>query len=253
MLKINNLSINDKSLEEVFDLFDGNIGETISLEIKRKKEIKTYNIIFEEIYEPSIFLTPILNTKIPKNIGYLYISSFVGKNISKEFKDKMSEIDKDAYIIDLRFNSGGTVKYAAEIANMLLKNQNIFTMINNVGEKRVFDANEHLLTDKPVILLINKDSASSSEILSGALKDNKRAIVIGEKSFGKGVIQKKIKLQDNSLLAITNAYYLTPNGNCIHKKGIEPDIEIKLNTFDYLIRNDRQLKKAIKILSTKPL
>ena len=252
LTEINKTSVSEKNLNEICDLIDQINPAPLNLKIKRKGETKTFTVNKGKIIVSSISQTAPFGTKIPDNIGYFYISSFNDKYVSEEFYALMKKnLNKDGYIIDLRGNGGGIVKYAAEIANMFLKNKKIFTMIDAKGNSKTYDANEHLLTDKPLVVLINGSSASASEILSGALQDNKRAVIVGEKSFGKGIMQKRFDLENGCGIRVTVDKYLTPNGNYIHHKGITPDVEVKLTKFDALIHNDKHLKKALKIICSK--
>lgn len=252
LVKINGVSVKGKTLDEICEMIDLISPKPLVLDIKRKGEFNTITVNRGKIVETSVVQETPFKTKIPSNIGYFRIISFSDKHVSKDFYKLMKEnTDKDAYIIDLRDNGGGIVKYAAEVANMLLQNKVIFTMLYPKGEKQKFDANEHILTDKPIVLLINSGSASASEILAGALQENGRAIIVGEKSFGKGIMQKRYDLENDCGITVTVCKYLTPKNNYIHKKGIIPDEKIKHSNFDTLLHNDKQLKKALMLLENK--
>jgi carboxyl-terminal processing protease len=130
--------------------------------------------------------------------------------------------------LDLRLNPGGLLYSSAEIARMWMNEGTIVTTINRTGEVDRLTAGRGQLTDKPLVVLVDQGSASASEILAGALQDNKRAVIVGEKTFGKGLVQSVHPLQDGSGLAVTVARYHTPSGRDINKKGIEPDVKISL-------------------------
>ena len=136
-----------------------------------------------------------------------------------------------------------------EISDMLLKGGVIVSTVDRDSYKSTTRARHHQVTDKPIVVLINKGSASAIEILSGALKDNHRATIVGDQSFGKGLVQEINKLPEGSVVNITIQRYLTPNGTDIHKKGITPDIVVKLTEEDIKNKNDIQLKKAVEVLS----
>jgi carboxyl-terminal processing protease len=156
--------------------------------------------------------------------------------------------NKKGYIIDLRSNPGGLLPNAIFISDMFLDGGVIVSTIDRDGYKETTRATRKFVTDKPIVILINKGSASASEIFSGAMKDNKRALLVGENTFGKGLVQEVNRLSGGSGANITIQKYLTPNGTDINKKGIEPDITVKLTDDDIKEKNDVQLKKANEIL-----
>ena len=156
--------------------------------------------------------------------------------------------DKKGYIVDLRSNPGGLLTNAIMISDMLLNGGVIVSTVDREGYKDTTRATKKFVTNKPIVVLINKGSASASEILSGALKDNQRALLVGEKSFGKGLVQEINKLYDGAGLNITIQKYLTPNGTDINKKGIEPDVNVELTEDDVKNKHDSQLLKAEELL-----
>jgi len=161
--------------------------------------------------------------------------------------------DTDSLIIDLRGNTGGLLDNAVFIADRFLNNGTIVDIIYRNGYKKTIKAkNNSIPLDKPVVVLVNGMSASASEILSGALKDSHKAILIGNKTFGKGLVQKVVPLPNSTGLNVTIARYLTPNGTDINKLGIKPDIEVG-TVFDFLVENkkDVQLEKAKEFLTSK--
>ena len=156
--------------------------------------------------------------------------------------------NKKGYIIDLRSNPGGLLPNAIIISDMFLDGGVIVSTIDRDGYKETTKATRRFVTDKPIVILINKGSASASEIFSGAMKDNKRALLIGENTYGKGLVQEVNRLSGGSGANITIQKYLTPNGTDINKKGIEPDITVKLTEDDIKEKNDVQLKRANEVL-----
>ncbi len=252
LLEINGKSIKDMSADDFNTALDAIDNNSVEFTIKRKhSEDKTYKIVPAEQQDISMYDTPpYKKNKIPKNIKYYRIVSFMDRNLARQFQEIMENSDDkfDAYIIDLRGNSGGIAKNAAVMANMLLQDKEILSIVDRDGNKKVINANSDTLTKKPIIVLADRYSASASEIFVAALKDNNRAIIIGEKTFGKGVMQDVFKLPDNCGINITVKHYLTPSGNFINKKGIEPDIYVSMRKYDYIRKNDRVLKQALKYL-----
>ena len=164
-------------------------------------------------------------------VGYIRLVQF-SANAPAEMKTAIEKLEKQqvtGYILDLRSNPGGLLYTSIEIARMWLKEGSIVSTVNRQGEQDREAANNRALTDKPLVVLVDGGSASASEILSGALQDNKRAPIVGIKTFGKGLVQSVRPLGDGSGLAVTIAKYLTPNGRDINKHGIDPDVEIKLS------------------------
>ena len=222
----------------------------VKLLIKRKgQEPKYYTITRANIELKSV------STKLPKigkvddNLGYIRLSSFISRNAASEFQNALEQMkDKDGIIIDLRSNPGGLLTNAIYIADMLLSSKVIVSTVDRDGYKETQNSLSQVTTTQPIVVLINGGSASASEILSGALKDNKRAIIVGKKSFGKGLVQEINKLPDGSALHITIQKYLTPNGTDINKKGIIPDYTVDITEEDIKANKDPQLAKACEIL-----
>jgi carboxyl-terminal processing protease len=249
LLKINNKPINEYSSETLYSLLFPAEAKDIELLISRDNEEKNIKLTSSEENVQSIFHDTPCNTRVPDGIVYIRIPSFMNKNVAKHFKDTVdSTPDAKAYIIDLRNNGGGVAKNGAVMANMLLKNCVITTIEDRNGAKDVIRANEHLLTSKPIVVLSNGGTASASEIFIAAIKEHKRGAIIGEKTFGKAVIQDVFDLPDGCGMNVTVRRYLTPKGNDIRLRGIEPDIKLKPNRIDVFFRNDIVLERAIKIL-----
>ena len=214
-------------------------GEEISLEVERK------NIEVEHV----------TSQVLDNNIGYIYISSFEG-NTKNQFEKAYDELEKNgitSLIIDIRNNGGGIVDEALGIAELMTdKNDTLLIEKDKEGNEIVTKSSKYKKIDMPIILLVNEYSASASEILAGILKENvDNATLIGNKTYGKGVIQTLYPLSDNSGLKITTDEYFTPNHNEINKVGIEPDIKIDdyLYTGELDLENDTQLKRAIEELT----
>lgn len=254
ILEIDGESTKGISIDKAADKIRGEKGTTVTLNIKRGDTVKKYSVVRDEIEIKAVStkLPDGNTTVIPDEIQYIRISSFISKHVAEDVsKILMTSKKKKAYIIDLRSNPGGLLTNAIFISRMLLQNSIIVSTVDRDGYKQTERAGYTTLTHAPIVVLINKGSASASEILSGALKDNGRATIIGDQSFGKGLVQEINRLPEGSGVNITIQRYLTPNGTDIHKKGITPDILVKLTDEDIKNKNDAQLKKAVEVLSQK--
>ena len=254
ILEINGESTKGISIDKAADKIRGEKGTTVNLLIKRKGEEKplTFIIVRDEIEVKAVSTKPPMDTVIPDNIQYIRLSSFISQNAGKEIGEILiKNKNKDGYILDLRSNPGGLLTNAIVISDMLLRGGVIVSTVDRDGYKETARASNEFVTSKPFVVLVNKGSASASEILSGALKDNCRATLVGTQTFGKGIVQEINKLPEGSGVNITIQRYLTPNGNDIHKKGITPDVIVELSDDDIKNKNDAQLKKGIEILNQK--
>ncbi len=250
ILEIDGVSTKGITVDKAADKIRGKEGTSVNLLIKRKDNApKVYRVTRENIEIKSISQKTPLDTVVPQNMGYIKISSFLSRNLTKEFTNVLAHsLDKQGYIIDLRSNPGGLLDNAINISDMFLPGGVIVSTVDRDGYKVSQRAARTVYTSKPLVVLINKGSASASEILSGALKDHGRAIIVGEKSFGKGLVQEVNHLPMNSGMNITIQKYLTPNGSDIHKKGITPDVVVELTEDNIKNKDDVQLKKAIDVL-----
>ena len=253
IVKINNIQVQGKSLSEAVDLMRGPVGSGIELTIRRRGEKKalTFNIIREIIQIKSV-KADILK----KNIGYIRLTSF-NENSGNQIKKEIEKFEKNknvkSYILDLRNNPGGLLSQAIKISDLFLDSGEIVsTKSRKISENRKWFAKEGDITNgKTLLVLINYGSASASEILAGALKDHKRAILLGESSFGKGSVQSIIPLKNNGAIRLTVAKYYLPSGKSISEVGVSPDIEISEDSDDFRIKTetDNQLNYAIKLLN----
>ena len=239
-------------LNTIADHIKGEAGTKVKLVIERDGK----NIDFE-IERAKIETNPITSKMLEKDIGYLNLPSF-DKDVSKKLKEKIDDLTAKgakSLILDLRNNGGGMVDECEEITDLFLdKDKTIMTTKDKKGNVQKSVTKNKKTYDLPLVILVNENTASASEILTGALKDNNRIKVIGTKTYGKGVIQSVFNLSDGSGLKITTAEYFTPNGIEINKKGITPDIEVKLpdtvkSVYAVEEKDDTQLKKAIEELS----
>ncbi len=250
ILEIDGKSTKGITVDKAADQIRGKEGTQVTLLIKRKdNEPKLYTITRAEIEIKSISQKIPENIKMPDDISYIRLSSFISRNAAGEFRSILeNSVGKKGFIIDLRSNPGGLLSNAIYISDMFLDGGIIVSTVDRDGYKETQRATKGYVTNKPVVVLINKGSASASEIFSGAMKDNRRAVIIGEQSFGKGLVQEINKLPYEAGINITIQKYLTPNGTDINKKGITPDIVVKLTEENVKNKDDVQLKKAIEIL-----
>ena len=251
ILEIDGVSTKGITVDKAADKIRGKEGTQVTLLVKRKDVApKTYTITRAEIEIKSISQKLPTDMTIPNDFCYIRVSSFISRNAATEFGNILNtNRNKKGFIIDLRSNPGGLLTNAIYISDMFLDGGTIVSTVDRDGYKETQRASAGVYTKKPVVVLINKGSASASEIFSGAMKDNHRAVIIGEQSFGKGLVQEINKLPYESGINITIQKYLTPNGTDINKKGITPDIVVKLTEDDVKNKNDLQLKKAVEVLS----
>ena len=236
----------------IADNIKGEAGTKVKLVIERDGKEQEFEITREKIET-----NPISSKIIKENIGYVNLPSF-DTDSSKKLKEKVDDlVSKGAksLILDLRNNGGGIVEESTNIADFFLdKDKTIMTTKDNKEKEETTKSKTKKVYEMPLIVLTNENTASASEILTAALKDNERATVIGTKTYGKGVIQTVLTLSDGSGLKITTAEYYTPNGTEINKKGIKPNIEVKLpdtvkSIYAVKESDDTQLNRAIEELS----
>lgn len=254
IVKIGKTQVQGKSLMEAVKLMRGPVGTPIELTIRRKGEKKA--LIKKVVRE--IIVVKSVEAKLLKNkIGYLRLKSF-NSNSSDQLIKKIDIFENkekaDGYILDLRNNPGGLLTQAINITDFFLDDGEIVsTKGRKVFENRRFFAKKgDKLNGKPLIVMINNGSASASEIVAGALKDHKRAIILGEKTYGKGSVQSIIPLSDGGGMRLTVSKYYLPSGESISEIGVEPDIFVEENGSDFQIntKSDNQLNYALSLLAT---
>lgn len=246
-----NVEGEDVTVENVSNMSNkikGEEGTKVKIKVRRGEETIDF-----EIERKKIVVSHIKTRVLENDIGYIDIKDFDG-GTADEFKTKYEELSKKgikSLIIDIRSNGGGIVDESLEILDMLLeKDSTLLITVNKKQEEEITKAKKKQEIKIPVVVLTNGYSASASEILAGALKDNGRAKIVGTKTYGKGVIQTLRTLTDGSGLKMTTEEYYTPNKNKINKIGIEPDYEVNLpeDIKELTEENDTQLKKAIELL-----
>ena len=253
IVKINNVQVQGKSLMEAVDLMRGPVGSSIEITVRRRgvKKSLIFNITREIIQIQSV-----KSELMDNNIGYIRLTSF-NENSSEQIEKKVNKLNKNknlkGYILDLRNNPGGLLSQAIKISDFFLENGEIVsTKSRKVSENRKWFAKKGDLTNgKTLIVLINYGSASASEIVAGALKDHKRAIILGENSYGKGSVQSIIPLKNRGAIRITIAKYYLPSGKSISEVGVTPDIEVieSSDNFKFNSETDNQLNFALKLLN----
>lgn len=255
ILKIDGVSTMGLSLDEAATKMRGPIGSSVTLTVQRKDAPTALEVALKReriALNPVEFDLRITNSGIP--IGYIRLSQF-NANAPAEVAhaiDKLEQQGAEAYILDLRNNPGGLLQAAVEVARLWLDSGTVVYTVNRQGVLGSFEANGEALTNDPLVLLVNQGTASASEILAGALQDNGRAKLVGEKTFGKGLIQSLFDLSDGSGLAVTVAKYETPNHRDIHKLGILPDKIVPLDPISrnqLTIEDDPQFQAAVELLT----
>ena len=253
IVKINNTQVQGKTLMQAVDLMRGPVGSSIEITVRRRgvKKALIFNITREVVQVQSV-----KSELIDNNIGYIRLTSF-NENSSEQIKEKINKLNKNkdlkGYILDLRNNPGGLLSQAIKISDFFLENGEIVsTRSRQASENRKWFAKKGDLTNgKTLIILINYGSASASEIVAGALKDHKRAIILGENSYGKGSVQSIIPLKNRGAIRLTIAKYYLPSGKSISEVGVTPDIEVAEGSDDFKFNSetDNQLNFAIKLFN----
>jgi len=253
IVKIEKTQVQGKTLTEAVELMRGPVGSSLEITVRRKgkKKALIFNITREIIKVQSV-KSKILND----SVGYIRLTSF-NENSSQQIKKSVLKFNKNknlnSFILDLRNNPGGLLSQAIKISDFFLENGEIVsTKSRRTSENRRWFAKKGDLIDgKSMIVLINYGSASASEIVAGALKDHKRAIIIGENSYGKGSVQSIIPLKNKGAIRLTISKYYLPSGKSISEIGITPDIEVEESASDFKINTntDNQLNFAIKLLN----
>ena len=253
IVKIDDVQVQGKTLSEAVELMRGPVGSDIEITVRRRGERKA--LIFT-ITREIIQVASVKSEIKDDQTAYIRLTSF-NENSSKQIKNKIKEFKKNKkiknYILDLRNNPGGLLSQAIKISDYFLENGEIVsTKSRKKSENRKWFAKKGDLTDgKTLLVLINYGSASAAEIVAGALKDHKRAIILGENSFGKGSVQSIIPLKNRGAIRLTVAKYYLPSGKSISEVGVRPDIEVNEEGDDFRIKTDtdNQLNYAIKLLN----
>ena len=253
IVKIDDIQVQGKSLTEAVDLMRGPVGSDIKITVRRRGEKNALTFI---ITRDIIKVASVKSKIIDEKTGYLRLTSF-NENSSDQIEDKINEFNKnnkvENYILDLRNNPGGLLSQAIKISDFFLENGEIVsTKSKRKYENRKWFAKKgDILNENTLIVLINYGSASAAEIVAGALQDHKRAILIGESTYGKGSVQSIIPLKNDGAIRLTVSKYYLPSGKSISDVGVTPDIEVSENTDDFKLNTetDNQLNYALKLLN----
>ena len=253
IVKINEIQVQGKSLSEAVELMRGPVGSDIEITVRRRGERKALTFtITREIIEVASVKTEIKD----KNVGYIRLTSF-NENSSDQIKKKLGEFKKnkniEKYILDLRNNAGGLLSQAIKISDFFLENGEIVSTKSrkNSENRKWFAKKGDIINGDTILVLINYGSASASEIVAGALKDHKRAILIGEATYGKGSVQSIIPLDNKGAIRLTVSKYYLPSGDSISDVGVVPDFEVaeESDSFRINTETDNQLDFALKLLN----
>ena len=253
IVRINNEQVQGKTLMEAVNLMRGPVGSSIEITVRRKG-LKKAKII--EITREIIEIKSVVSKLVDNKVGYLRLRAF-NENSSNQLKKEISEIEKNkqlvGYILDLRNNPGGLLSQAIKISDFFLDDGEIVSTKGrkNRVDKKFFAKKGDKIDGKPLIVLINNGSASASEIVAGALQDQKRAVLLGETTFGKGSVQSIIPLKNRGAIRLTVSKYYLPSGKSISEIGVVPDIQIEEEGEEFSIDTitDNQLNYAIKLLA----
>ena len=253
IIKIDDKIYTGKDIDAAVSYMRGVAGQPVKLTIRRADKELDFTIIRREITTKSVRWE-----LLPGNIGFITLSQFTSK-VDRDFEEALDDLKKQGatgYIVDLRGNPGGYLNESVNIAsNFIPKGEVIVSTIDKHGNRKEDKSNGGNYIGAPLVVLIDVGSASASEVVSGALKDYNAATLVGEKTFGKGIVQTIMDLPDGEGLKLTVAAYYSPKGTNIHKIGIQPDIKVEwptdLTVQNYTKEKDVQLQKAIELLKEK--
>lgn len=250
IVKINGTNVEKNSISEVANIIKNSKTNQVEITLRRGSEEKVVTVIRKKMYVPSIHY----ETKEyhGKKVGYLVIETF-SNTLAEQVTDALSVMEQEgisSLIIDVRNNSGGYLNSANKVASMFLEQGKIIYSLQNKEGTIHYKDETSMKKDYPVAVLINGYSASASEILAAALKESYGAILVGEKSYGKGKVQQTMELDNGSMVKYTSSKWLTPSGNCIDKVGLTPDTEVtnEVNEEGFVMK-DLQLEKALEIIT----
>lgn len=254
ILKIDGTLTTDLTLDEAAERMRGTVGSAVVLTIGRE-DVEPFDV---KLVRDRISLNPVYADLRPQNqdfsVGYIRLNQF-NANATSEISQAIRSLDNqgaDAYILDLRNNPGGLLQAGIEIARLWLDEGTVVYTVNRFGIQDSFESYGQALTDAPLVVLVNRGTASASEILAGALHDNQRATLVGERTFGKGLIQSLFSLSDGAGLAVTVAKYETPGHHDINRLGITPDVVVPLDPIrrdQVATSSDRQYQAAVDLLT----
>lgn len=252
IIKVNDTESTSKELSALVQEIRGEEGTTVHLQVYRASNNKTFEI---DVERKNVELPSITSKMLDGGIGYIQISEFQSKT-DEQFKSALADLKKQgmkSLIVDVRSNPGGLINTASNILDQILPEGTVVYTKDKYGKREDYTSDSNCL-DCPIAVLVNENSASASEIFAGAIKDYNYGTLIGTKTFGKGIVQTVLPLEDGDAVKITTAKYYTPKGNYIHGVGIEPDIELTYKYSGpedeaYDMKYDNQVQKAIEVLN----
>lgn len=255
IVKVNGESILDQDLTSIVSMIRGEENTTVELTVYQLEEEKNKNFTVERRETENETVTYKL---LSDKIGYIEVTEF-DEVTAEQFKEALNSLEEDgmeSLIIDLRNNGGGVLTSTCQMLDELLPRSLLTYTEDKNGKRKEYWAEENNKFTKPLVILVNGQSASASELFSGAVKDYGIGTIVGTQTFGKGIVQSLIPMPDGSAVKLTVSKYYTPNGVCIHETGIEPDVKVELpksvtNPLNVKTSQDTQLKKAIEILKEK--
>lgn len=242
----------EDDLDYLVTMIRGEVGTDVTLTVYRSSDMKTHDVT---ITRRQVENRTVEYQMLDDNIGYIRVTQFVG-NTGDMFEEALNDLDSQGMkglIVDLRSNPGGLLNVVVSMCDDILASGKIVYEEDKNGKViSSYEATDDKFLDKPMVVIVNGESASASEVFTGAMKDHGVATIVGENTFGKGIVQSVIPLQDGSAVKLTTAKYFTPNGNDIHKKGIAPDVEVSLpddyTADDYMGEKDTQFNKAVEVI-----
>ena len=253
IIEVDGNSTQGMDLTALISRTKGDAGTKVKIVVLRQGHQKKYTITRKEIHSQTVE-----SKMLDDKIGYIAVSSF--EEVTKQqFRDALEKLEKEgerSLIIDLRNNGGGLLSTAVDMLDRLLPKGTLVYTMDKKGEKEVYSSTDKEHFDKPVAILVNENSASASEVFSGAMQDYKKAVLVGTTTFGKGIVQTVFDLPDGTALKLTTSKYYTPKGRNIHGTGLDPDIPVKLNDTTYTQKKsgltiDNQLEGAVEYLMKK--
>ena len=252
IIKVNDTESTSKELSALVQEIRGEEGTTVHLQVYRASNNKTFEI---DVERKNVELPSITSKMLDGGIGYIQISEFQSKT-DEQFKSALADLKKQgmkSLIVDVRSNPGGLINAASNILDQILPEGTVVYTEDQYGKREDYTSDSNCL-DCPIAVLVNENSASASEIFAGAIKDYNYGTLIGTKTFGKGIVQTVLPLEDGDAVKLTTAKYYTPKGNYIHGVGIEPDIELTYKYSGpedeaYDMKYDNQVQKAIEVLN----
>lgn len=251
--QVDGVSIEGMDLTAVVSKMKGKAGTKVELTVIRDNHPKTFHLTREEIHSQTV-----ASRMLDGKIGYIAVSSFeeVTKQQFRDALDKLEKKGEESLIIDLRNNGGGLLSTAVDMLNRLLPEGIVVYTKDKEGKKEVYRSDGKESFDKPVVILVNENSASASEVFSGAMQDYEKAVLIGTTTFGKGIVQTVFDLPDGTALKLTTSKYYTPKGRNIHGTGLKPDVSVELDDQTFTEKKsglviDNQLEKAVDYLKSR--